>query len=336
MHPLEDSMHDITDVIAYNNYFGWYMGEAEDFAPWLAEWRRLNPKKPIGLSEYGAEGIIKYHTDTPTMKDYTEEYHALWHERVYTIFNNTPYVWGTYVWNMFAFAADARDEGGVKGLNNKGLVTIDRKTKKDAFFYYKAKWNSEPMLHLNSKRFVERHNKDIQVKAYSNLGKVDFYLNGDLVDTVTSDDVIFTSNISLVDGENIVKVVAGDLVDQTTFVTVDEINPTYTVPQSEQNKGIFNFDDAGNWFDDLTNDDAALTFNPGYFSIKDPISSILETKEGLDLFNKYMKTFMEHPMFEMAKGFTLEMIMNFDKNALPEALVQLLNVELQKIKKEEK
>ena len=333
MHPLEDSMHDITDIIAYNNYFGWYMGEAEDFSPWLDEWRRLHPTKPIGLSEYGAEGIVKYHTDTPTMKDYTEEYHALWHEKVYDIFESKDYVWGTYVWNMFAFAADARDEGGVKGLNNKGLVTIDRKIKKDAFFYYKAKWNSEEMLHLCSKRFEDRHNKNIELKAYSNLGEVEFYLNGELVNTVKSKDVVFTTKIDLKDGENLVEVKSGNHTDSTTFVTVDEINPSYTVPTADQGKGVFNFDDAGNWFDDLKDDESELTFNPGYFSINDVISEILDNEEGLALFKKYMQTFLDHPMFEMAQGFTIKMITEFDKQAIPEGLVKLLNKELQQIKK---
>jgi beta-galactosidase len=332
MHPLEDSMHDITDVIAYNNYFGWYMGDAEDFSPWLDEWRKLHPDKPIGLSEYGAEGIIKYHSDEPVMKDYTEEYHALWHEKVYTIFEQKEYIWGTYVWNMFAFAADARDEGGVKGLNNKGLVTIDRKVKKDAFFYYKAKWNNEPMLHLTSKRFVERHNKNIELKAYSNFDVVEFYLNGELVDTVHSKDVIFTTRVTLQDGENEVVVKSGTLSDKTVFKTVDKYNPEYVVPTAEQGKGIFNFEDAGNWFDDVK-DDEEMTFNPDYFSINDVISDILANSEGLALFKKYMQTFLDHPMFEMAQGFTIKMITDFDKNAIPEGLVKIINSELQKIKK---
>ena len=333
MHPLKDSMHEITDVIAYNNYFGWYMGEAEDFTPWLEEWRKENPTKPLGMSEYGAEGIIKYHTDTPTMKDYTEEYHALWHEKVYKIFEETEFMWGTYVWNMFAFAADARDEGGVKGLNNKGLMTIDRKVKKDAFFYYKAKWNKEPLLHLCSKRFVERHNHNIELKAYSNQGEVEFYLNGQLVDTVTSNDVVFTTRVDLVEGENKVTVKAKGLTDKTIFITVDEINPTYSVPQAEQGKGVFGFEDAGNWFDDIKEDDEPMTFNPEYFSITDVIGDILETKEGLALFETHLKGLMEHGMFEMIKGFNIKMILEFDKNAIPEALVKLLNKELQKIKK---
>lgn len=332
MHPLKDSMNEITDTVAFNQYFGWYMGEAEEFGPWLAEYRKLNPNRPIGLSEYGAEGIIRYHSDEPVCKDYTEEYHALWHEKVYSILSTTEYVWGTYVWNMFSFAADARDEGGVKGLNNKGLVTIDRKVRKDAFYYYKAKWNKEPMVHLCSKRFVERHNKDIELKAYSNLGEVTFFLNGELVENVKSSDVIFTAKVSLTEGENKVQVIAKDLSDETVFITVDEINESYTVPQSAQGKGIFSFDDAGNWFDDLEEGEA-VEFDPTCFSIKDTISDVLEKEEGMALFKKYMQSFLDHPMFEMAQGFTLEMIVNFDPKALPEGLVTLLNKELQKIKK---
>ncbi|MCD6482353.1 MAG: glycoside hydrolase family 2 protein [Candidatus Izimaplasma sp.] len=331
--PSNDPLNDVTDLIASNQYFGWYMGEAEDFIPYLEEYRKNTPNRPLGLSEYGAEGIIKYHTDNPVCKDYTEEYHALWHEKVYTILSNTDFVWGTYVWNMFSFAADARDEGGVKGLNNKGLVTIDRKIRKDAFYYYKAKWNKTPMVHLCSKRFVERHNKDIELKAYSNLGEVKFYLNGTLVDTVLSDDVVFITKVTLVDGENKVLVTSANENDETIFITVDEPNPEYSVPKADQGKGIFSFDDAGNWFDEITDEDKAIEINPDYFSIEDQIGDILDNKEGLELFQKYMQSFIDHPMFEMAKGFSIKMLTEFDKNAIPEGLVIILNKELQKIKK---
>jgi len=331
--PSNDPLNDVTDLIASNQYFGWYMGEAEDFIPYLEEYRKNTPNRPIGLSEYGAEGIIKYHTDNPVCKDYTEEYHALWHEKVYTILSNTDFVWGTYVWNMFSFAADARDEGGVKGLNNKGLVTIDRKIRKDAFYYYKAKWNKTPMIHLCSKRFVERHNKDIELKAYSNLGEVKFYLNGTLVDTVLSDDVVFTTKVTLVDGENKVLVTSANENDETIFITVDAPNPEYTVPKADQGKGMFSFEDSGNWFDEITDEDIATEINPAYFSIDDQIGDILDNKEGLELFQKYMQSFIDHPMFEMAKGFSIKMLTKFDKNAIPEELVIILNKKLQKIKK---
>jgi len=331
--PSNDPLNDVTDLIASNQYFGWYMGEAEDFIPYLEEYRKNTPNRPIGLSEYGAEGIIKYHTDNPVCKDYTEEYHALWHEKVYTILSNTDFVWGTYVWNMFSFAADARDEGGVKGLNNKGLVTIDRKIRKDAFYYYKAKWNKTPMIHLCSKRFVERHNKDIELKAYSNLGEVKFYLNGTLVDTVLSDDVVFTTKVTLVDGENKVLVTSANENDETIFITVDAPNPEYTVPKADQGKGMFSFEDSGNWFDEITDEDKATEINPAYFSIDDQIGDILDNKEGLELFQKYMQSFIDHPMFEMAKGFSIKMLTKFDKNAIPEELVIILNKKLQKIKK---
>ena len=90
------------------------------------------------------------------MKDYTEEYHALFHETVWKIFSKRPYLWSTYVWNMFDFGANIRDEGGVKGRNNKGLITYDRKIKKDAFYMYKANWSDEKFVHITSKRFVDR------------------------------------------------------------------------------------------------------------------------------------------------------------------------------------
>jgi beta-galactosidase len=332
MHPVDDSMNSITDVLGYNEYFGWYAGNVEDFGPWLAQYREANPTRPLCLSEYGVEGIVKYHTDDPKVKDYTEEYHAYWHEQAYDILSNTDFVWGTYVWNMFTFAADFRDEGGVKGLNNKGLVNFDRTIKKDAFYYYKAKWNEEPMVHLTSKRFVERHNKDITVKAYSNQESVVFYLNGNAVENVSKYDVIFTANVTLQDGENTVKVCAGELCDEATFRTVDEPNPTYHVPESEQNKSVLGVA-ADNWIDTELQEGDALDINPDYYNVKDTVELLLENDNTKAIFVKYFKSFMDHAMFDMLKGMSLHMVHEFDKNAMPLGLLIKVNKELQQHKK---
>ena len=122
--PDNDEYNYMTDIIGYNKYYGWYQGEAEDFGPWMDGYHATNPNVPLGISEYGAEGIIQYHTDDPKVNDYTEEYHALYHEKVWKIFSERPFLWSTYVWNMFDFGANIRDEGGVQGRNNKGLNHI--------------------------------------------------------------------------------------------------------------------------------------------------------------------------------------------------------------------
>jgi len=329
MHSIKDSMNEITDVVGFNLYFGWYSGVVEDFAGWLDNYRKANPNRPLCLSEYGVEGIVKYHTDTPTIKDYTEEYHALWHEKAYGILSNTDFVWGTYVWNMFTFAADFRDEGGVKGLNNKGLVNFDRTIRKDAFFYYKAKWNTEPMVHITSKRFHERHHKTITLKAYSNQDDVTFYLNGEVVEHVVKDDVIFTATVTLQEGLNTVKACSHGLCDETTFVTVEKANDSYHVPHADKDKGVFTIN-ADNWIDAEVVSEDELIVDKAFYSVFDPIGDLLKHAETERIFERYFSEFRKHPMFEMASSMSLKMIHDFDRKSMPMALLVRVNKELQK------
>ena len=207
----------ITDLIGYNLYYGWYVGKAENIKDWLKNYRLIHPDKPVCISEYGAEGIINIHSEEPKPWDYSEEYHAWYHETIYSILEKTPFVWGSYVWNMFTFASDSRAEGNTKGINNKGLVSFDRKTKKDAFYYYQAKWTDKPMLHLTAKRFTHRFKKEIEVKAYSNQKEVQFYHDEKYLGTVISETGVFKLNITLTQGRNIIKVKASNLLDQATF-----------------------------------------------------------------------------------------------------------------------
>jgi len=331
--PKKDSMNEITDLLGFNQYFGWYFGKVQDLKEWLKAYRIENPNLPLCLSEYGVEGIIKYHTDDPKTKDYSEEYHAIWHEETYKILTETDFIWGTYVWNMFSFAADFRDEGGVKGLNNKGLITIDRKTKKDAFYYYKAKWTKEPLLHLNSKRFVERHNKEIVLKAYSNLGEVSFFLNGKLMDIVHSDDVIFTTKVTLEEGENKVVVTSHNLIDETTFVTVNEMNPNYKVPTKEKRKGLIALLEEHNWIDSQVETDEPIIIDNKYFSSNDTIGVLIKHKGSEAVLRKYLKPLFEPDMFKKLKDWTVMEIHEKDSSAMPLGLVVKVNKELQNHKK---
>ena len=125
------------------------MGNVEDNGPWLDKFHAMHPDKPLGVSEYGAENILMWHTAEPDNHDYTEEYSNYYHQKMLKTFAARPYLWATHQWNCFDFAADARNEGGVKGRNNKGLITYDRKEKKDAFYVYKAWWNPEPMVFVS-------------------------------------------------------------------------------------------------------------------------------------------------------------------------------------------
>ena len=159
----------ITDVESYNHYFGWYGGKMEQNGPWLDKFHAEHPDICIGISEYGTEGIINWHSNDPQCKDYTEEYQALYHEHLAQVFEDRPWVWATHCWNMFDFGCAARNEGGVAGRNNKGLMTIDRKTKKDSFYIYKAWWSDEPFVHICSKRYADRTENEIEVKVHPML-----------------------------------------------------------------------------------------------------------------------------------------------------------------------
>ena len=118
--PVDGPMHHITDLESYNHYFGWYGGKMEQNGPWLDKFHADHPDICIGVSEYGCEGIINWHSNTPECKDYTEEYQALYHEHMAQVFEDRPWVWASHVWNMFDFGCAARHEGGVSGRNNKG------------------------------------------------------------------------------------------------------------------------------------------------------------------------------------------------------------------------
>ena len=129
--PVDGPMHHITDLESYNHYFGWYGGKMEQKGPRLDKFHADHPDICIGVSEYGCEGIINWHSNTPECKDYTEEYQALYHEHMAQVFEDRPWVWASHVWNMFDFGCAARHEGGVSGRNNKGLLNKDRTNKKD-------------------------------------------------------------------------------------------------------------------------------------------------------------------------------------------------------------
>lgn len=210
----------ISDIVSYNLYLGWYVPGLFLNDIFFAIFHTRYPKRVLGYSEYGAEGMPNLHSEHPHRGDHTEEYQARYHEYMVRCFARFPWLWATHVWNMFDFAADARDQGGEPGMNHKGLVTFDRQTKKDSFYLYKSYWNAESMVHICSKRFVERKKNRITVKAYSNQPSLQFYCNGELVATKEADHV-FTCKIDLKDGENEIRAVVGDLEDKATFVCTD-------------------------------------------------------------------------------------------------------------------
>ena len=215
----------ITDVVSWNLYLGWYVPGLWLNDVWMRFFHLVYPSRCLGYSEYGCEGMPNLHSAHPHRGDHTEEYQAIYHEYLLKCFERNPYMWATHVWNMFDFAADARDQGGEPGMNHKGLITFDRKTKKDSFFLYKAYWSKEPFVHICSKRFADRTENRVTVKVYSNQNEVTLYLNGQKKETKYGRNV-FTFTVPLTDNATI-RVTSGECADYAEFRRVDKPNPAY-------------------------------------------------------------------------------------------------------------
>ncbi len=180
-----DTVAGITDVIGYNRYFGWYAQAPEALGPELARLHALYPRQPLSVSEYGAGGALSQHSDDPRGgpiaafgRPHPEEYQADLLERTWPQIAAAPYVWASWVWNLTDFSNEQRLEGDLTDTNDKGLVTFDRKTRKDAFYYYKANWTTAPFVHLTGRRYVDRPYPIVEVKAYSNQRSVRLRVNG--------------------------------------------------------------------------------------------------------------------------------------------------------------
>ena len=256
----EEYVH-IPDVVSYNHYFGWYGGETDMNGPWFDKFHAKYPNTPIGCSEYGAEAL-NWHNSDPQQGDYTEEYQAHYHEELIKQLFTRKYIWATHCWNMFDFGADARSEGGEMGQNHKGLVTIDRKYKKDAFYAYKAWLSDEPFVHICGKRYVDRVEAVTKVTVYSNQPSVELFANGVSLGVQEAADHFFYFQVPNT-GETRLEAVAGQCRDESTLRKVDTFNQSYRL--QEKNAII-------NWFD--------ITMPEGYFSINDKIGDIMKTVPG--------------------------------------------------------
>ena len=332
--PVNGPMHHITDLESYNHYFGWYGGKMEQNGPWLDQFHAEHPDICIGISEYGCEGIINWHSNTPQCKDYTEEYQALYHEHMAQVFEDRPWVWASHVWNMFDFGCAARNEGGVSGRNNKGLVTMDRKTKKDSYFVYQAYWTQTPMVHIAGRRHAQRAGETTEIKVYSNQDTVVLYVNGKEVGQQTAHRV-FKFNVTLNEGFNTIVAVAGDVKDSITLEKVAEEPGYYTLPEfNERQEGV------ANWFKQVGSMDltAPMEFPEGYYSVKDTMEDLAKNEEALALAAKAVKlatNFDIKPgvgMWDMMKKMTPEAMSNMI-SGMPEGFIESLNAQLIKVKK---
>ena len=260
---IDSPILEIPDINSYNLYFGWYLGELEQTDEFFDEYHAKYPERVIGFSEYGADANPAYHSSNPQKGDYTEEYQALYHEHMLAMIEARPYLWATYVWNLFDFAADGRDEGGKHGENQKGLVTFDRQLRKDAFYLYKAAWNKEqPFVHITGKRYKNRAEAETEVKVYSNCDEVKLYVDDMLIGTQKG-KTIFRFRIPLL-GDQMIRAEGDGCSDVTVIRRVDTPDESY----------IFNKAAASvtNWFD-------AGEIDPNCFSINDTLGEIRQHPE---------------------------------------------------------
>ena len=319
----------IADLASYNLYFGWYLGELEQNEQFFDEYHAMYPDRVIGFSEYGADANAAFHSSRPEQGDYTEEYQCVYHEHMLKIIEERPWLWATHVWNLFDFAADGRDEGGKKGENQKGLVEFDHRTRKDAFYLYKAAWSREPFVHLCGKRYIDRAEEKTGIRVYSNCESVTLIVDGKELET-KSGRTVFTFSVPIT-GEHMIEAVSGECRDAMTVRRVETPNESYI------------FGGAGNvvnWFD-------KEDIRPGYYSIKDRFGELMANPASAAIVGRIMAkasasrgevaqgTKDNKALQQMMAGLSLESLLKkAGANVVPPEAVRSINDALQQIKKE--
>lgn len=331
----ESIINSFTDLIGYNLYYGWYYGEIKDLQDRLDEFHQAQPKIPVFVSEYGVDTNPKYHSYTPGVQDYTEEYQLLFHHNALEAFDKRSFVVGGYVWNMFDFGSANRKEGGETGKNLKGLVTIDRKIKKDAFYLYKAYWSKVPFVHLAGRRFVNRHQELNDIVILSNLHHVKVYLNHILLTEIKSGAPMkIIKDVPLITGENYVKVEATDELgvihtDEIVLHHAAEIDESYTHVKPEKAKNVVN------WFEkfDLSNAEP-IELKEGYYSTFDTIEDLYSNEEAKTVYLKYFEDMANNPFFEVMRGvMSIQKMSQLVQLGIVPELVAVIDKELNAIKK---
>lgn len=331
----ESQLNQMTDLVGYNLYYGWYYKEIQDLGKRLDEFHKARPDVPIMVSEYGVDTNPKFHSYHPVVKDYTEEYQLLFQDNALKTFEERPFVLGGYVWSLFDFGSDNRDEGGNKGKNQKGLVTLDRKIKKDAFYLCKAYWSKEAFVKLAGSRFLNRHEAVNDIVVLSNLNKVRLYVNYQFAEEIDQKEPMkIFHGVTLSSGQNVIEAEAMDHMgnvykDKMILNYVEEPDENYIFIKPEQKTH------AANWFEkfDLTNVQA-VEIKDGYYSSFDTIQTLYENPQTKEVFIKYFGNMAETPKLKAMIGLmsidSMSKLSNFN---IPKELVHVINKELNIIPK---
>ena len=316
---INSKLNDIPDILGYNQYFGWYVQTVEQIDKWLDDFHAKKPHIKLCISEYGAEANTALHSANPVQGDYSEEYQAYYHEHYVKALTERDWLWGSYVWNMFDFGSAMRNEGGVRGRNNKGLVTFDRKIKKDSFYVYKAHWSDEKFVHIAGERFVDRPTGEQKIKVYSNCGKVKLTVNGEA--TELEGDKIFVFDAVIKEGENVITAKAGRLTHKITVNGTDIPNPSYSLPEGAQSF-------VRNWFS------SAEDIDPDRLSLDDTVGDILFNSEVQRLIQNHAGVTLDHPALHYVGKIPLKPVSRLASKLGAGNAISLANQFLQTIKKD--
>ena len=322
-----DPFVQMSDICSYNLYYGWYLGELQQNDEFFDSFHKNHPDRVIGLSEFGADANPAYQSARPECGDWSESYQAVYHEHMLKMWSERPYIWAMHVWNGFDFGADGRGEGGKPGQNQKGLVTFDRKTKKDAYFIYKAYLSSDPFVHLCGRRYAHRAESETEIKVYSNQPRVTLYVDGKKF-AAQDGDKIFKFTVPL-SGTHEIKAEASNCTDSMTITKVGKPDPAYRAEGQVEN-----------WFDKPEE-----LVKEGYYSIMDSMADLQKNPQAAVLLARIMERatasygdvaknvqMPEAVQRQMAK-MPLQALLKQAGKAVPPAMIQQLNAALNKIKK---
>lgn len=332
----ESPLNELTDFVGYNLYYGWYYKEMQDLGTRLDEFHKARPNIPVMVTEYGVDTNPKFHSYKPTVKDYTEEYQLLFQNNALKTFNEREFILGGYIWAMFDFGSEIRNEGGVKGKNQKGLVTIDRKLKKDSFYLCKAYWSKEHFIKLAGSRFVNRHEELNDIVVLTNVNYVKLYVNNKFIREINNDEPMKKfEEVKLVLGENKIKVEAFDdegniYIDEMILNHVNEIDESYILKKAEENTHVTN------WFQkfDLSNVQE-VAIKEGYYSTFDTIEELYKNQQAKAIFKKYFGDIAESQQFKVMMGLmTIDSMSKRSRFNIPKELLTVINTELNVIPKE--
>ncbi len=325
----DSPLTNLPDIASYNLYFGWYLGNLDQNDSFFDEYHARYLDRVMGFSEYGADANVQFQSLKPEAGDYSEQYQCVYHEYILACIARHPWLWATHAWNMFDFAADGRDEGGAHGLNQKGLVSFDRKLKKDAFYLYKAAWNrEEPFVHLCGRRYVDRTEAETEIRVYSNQREVTLLLDGREIGTHTG-ETVFTFRAEIT-GEHTVTARAGECTDSITIRRAAQPNAAYRFAKAG---GV------SNWFDEAD-------FRTDCFSIRDSFGVLMAHPEAGRIVGALMQKMIASRgdvarsannnanLQKMMAAMSFEALLKKAGDAVPQEMIKKLNDQLQKIRKE--